>query len=309
MNMAKIVVTGATGTIGNAVCRHLLEQGDQPVALTRDPAAAASRLPQGVQAHAWREPLTQPAPAAALDGAQAVIHLLGEPISQRWTPAVKQLIRDSRVRSTRMLTEAIGALPDARRPKVLVSQSATGYYGARGAEELDEQASPGEDFLAGVVRDWEAEAQRAEPHCRVALMRTGVVLSGRGGALAKMLPFFRAGIGGPVAGGHQYVPWVHIDDVAGAMLHCMEDGAATGPVNLTAPEPVDNAHFSRALGRALHRPALLPVPAPALKLLYGEMSVIVTTGQRTVPKRLTELGFRFAHPQIAPALEEVLTQR
>ncbi len=307
--MAKIVVTGATGTIGNAVCRHLLEQGDEPVALTRDTAAAVSRLPPGVQAHAWRQPLTEPAPAAVLDGAQAVIHLLGEPISQRWTPAVKQRIRDSRVRSTRMLVQAISELPDDRRPKVLVSQSATGYYGDRGAEELDERATPGEDFLAGVVREWEEEAARAEPYCRVALMRTGVVLSASGGALAKMLPFFRAGIGGPVAGGHQYVPWVHIDDVAGAMLHCMEDGAATGPVNLTAPEPVDNAHFSRALGRALHRPALLPVPAPALKLLYGEMSVIVTTGQRAVPKRLAELGFRFAHPQIAPALEEVLTQR
>ena len=307
--MAKIVVTGATGTIGNAVCKHLLERGDQPVALSRNPASAASRLPQGVEVHAWREPQAQMAPAEALDGAQAIIHLLGEPISQRWTEPVKQLIRDSRVLSTRMLTETIAKLPEDRRPAVLISQSATGYYGPRGAEELDEQATPGEDFLAMVVRDWEQEALRAEQYCRVAVMRTGVVLSKSGGALAKMLPFFRAGIGGPVASGRQYVPWVHIDDVAAAMVHCIEDGGATGALNLTAPHPVENAEFSRALGRALHRPAVMPVPSLALKLLYGEMSVIVTTGQRAVPKRLAELGFRFAHPQIAPALEEVLTQR
>ncbi|MGC9221300.1 MAG: TIGR01777 family oxidoreductase [Solirubrobacteraceae bacterium] len=306
--MMKIVVTGATGTIGNAVCRRLLEQGHQPVALSRNPAGAAPRLPQGVQAHAWREPLTQPAPLEALDGASAVIHLLGEPISQRWTAPVKQLIRDSRVLSTRMLTQAIGQLPEDRRPAVLISQSATGYYGARGSEELDEQAAPGTDFLAGVVGDWEQEAQRAEQYCRVAVMRTGVVLSSSGGALAKMLPFFRAGIGGPVAGGRQYVPWVHIDDVASAMVHCLDDEAASGPLNLTAPRPVDNAEFSRALGHALHRPAVLPVPSSALRLLYGEMSMIVTTGQRAVPSRLTALGFRFAHPEIGPALEEVLRQ-
>jgi len=306
--MAKIVVTGATGTIGNALCRHLFEQGDQPVALSRDPASAASRLPQGVQVHGWTEPLREPAPSEALDGAQAVVHLLGEPISQRWTEPVKQLIRDSRVLSTRMLTETISQMPAERRPAVLISQSATGYYGPRGEEELDEQATPGGDFLAGVVRDWEQEALRAEQYCRVAVMRTGVVLSKRGGALAKMLPFFRAGVGGPVAGGRQYVSWVHIDDVAAAMLHCVEDGAASGPLNLTAPHPVDNAEFSRALGRALHRPSMLPVPSLALKLLYGDMSVIVTTGQRAVPRRLAELGFRFAHPEILPALEQVLSQ-
>jgi hypothetical protein len=308
MDMAKIVVTGATGTIGNAVCKHLLERGDQPVALSRDPATATSRLPQGVRVQAWPEPQAQTAPLDALDGAQAVIHLLGEPISQRWTEPVKQRIRDSRVLSTRMLTEAIGQLPGDRRPTVLISQSATGYYGPRGGEELDEQANPGDDFLARVVRDWEQEARRAEEHCRVAVMRTGVVLSRSGGALAKMLPFFRAGIGGPVAGGRQYVPWVHIDDVAAAMVHCIEDDGATGPLNVTAPHPVDNAEFSRALGRVLHRPALLPVPTLALKLLYGEMSVIVTTGQRAVPRRLTELGFRFANPEIGAALAQVLSR-
>ena len=306
--MAKIVVTGATGTIGNAVCKHLLERGDQPVALSRNPASAASRLPQGVEVHAWREPQAQMAPAEALDGAQAIIHLLGEPISQRWTEPVKQSIRDSRVLSTRMLTETIAKLPEDRRPAVLISQSATGYYGPRGAEELDEQATPGEDFLAMVVRDWEQEALRAEQYCRVAVMRTGVVLSKSGGALAKMLPFFRAGIGGPVASGRQYVPWVHIDDVAAAMVHCIEDGGATGALNLTAPHPVENAEFSRALGRALHRPAVMPVPSLALKLLYGEMSVIVTTGQRAVPRRLTDLGFHFAEPEIGPALKRVLSQ-
>lgn len=231
---------------------------------------------------------------------------MGEPVAQRWTPAAKRRIRDSRVLSTRMLVAALGQLPEERRPAVLVSQSATGYYGARGSEEMDESASPGSDFLASVVSAWEREAAAAAPLCRVAVTRTGVVLSPGAGALAKMLPFFRAGVGGPVAGGRQYVPWVHIDDVAAAILHCLDDGDAHGPLNLTAPRPVTNAEFSRALGRALHRPAALPVPGAGLKLLYGEMAMIVTTGQRAVPKRLEQLGFSFRHDEIEPALRDVL---
>jgi uncharacterized protein (TIGR01777 family) len=263
-------------------------------------------LPQGVEAHAWADPLGSPPPPEALSGAAAVIHLLGEPVSQRWTPEAKQRIRDSRVLSTRHLVSALRALDDDLRPAVLVSQSATGYYGPRGSEQLAEDASPGNDFLAGVVRDWEREALKAAPACRVVVTRTGVVLSPDGGALAKMLPFFRAGVGGPVAGGRQYVPWIHIDDLVAALLFCVERPALAGPVNATAPRPVDNAELSKALGKALHRPAVLPVPGFALKLLYGEMSEIVTTGQRAVPKQLEQAGFGFSQPEIEPALRDVL---
>jgi uncharacterized protein (TIGR01777 family) len=190
---------------------------------------------------------------------------------------------------------------------VLVSQSATGFYGPSDDRKLDERAEAGGDFLAGVVQAWEAEASAAEPILRVAQTRTGVVLSTRGGAVARMLPFFRFGLGGPVAGGRQYLSWVHIDDVVAGLRFVMEDSRATGPVNLTSPDPVTNAEFSRALGRALHRPAALPVPAFALRLLYGDMAEIVTTGQRVVPQRLLELGFQFRHPAIEPALRDVLS--
>jgi uncharacterized protein (TIGR01777 family) len=192
---------------------------------------------------------------------------------------------------------------------VLVSQSATGFYGPRDDRELDEKADAGKDFLAGVVRAWEGEASAAESMLRVVETRTGVVLSTRGGAIARMLPFFRLGIGGPVAGGHQYLSWIHLDDVVGGLLFAIEDSRVSGPVNLTSPEPVTNAEFSRALGRALHRPAVLPVPAPALQLLYGEMAEVVTTGQRVVPRRLRELGFEFRFPALEPALRDVLSDR
>lgn len=291
--------------IGGAVCRELLARGDQPVGLSRDPDGAAAELP-GVRWHAWPDPLATPPPSEALAAADGVIHLLGEPVSQRWTAAAKQRIRDSRVLSTRNLVAGLRSLDDGQRPAVLVSQSATGFYGPRGSEELDESASPGQDFLAGVVSAWEHEALKAAPACRVAVTRTGVVLSPGGGALAKMLPFFRAGIGGPVAGGRQYVPWIHIDDLVAALLFCLGAPEASGALNATAPRPVDNAELSKALGRVLRRPAVLPVPALALKLMYGEMSQIVTTGQRALPRRLEELGFSFAQPQLEPALRDVL---
>ncbi len=303
--MARIVVTGATGTIGTAVCEGLLARGDVAVALARDPARADSLLPPGSETQAWRNPLTEPPPVGALEDAAGVVHLLGEPVAQRWTDAAKRKIRDSRVESTRMLVAGLRQVAAERRPAVLVSQSATGYYGPSDDRELDEQAPAGTDFLAGVVKDWEAQALAAELP-RVAVTRTGVVLSPSGGALAKMLPFFRAGIGGPVAGGHQYVPWIHIDDVVAALLFCLDEPGASGPINVTAPNPVDNAELSRALGKALHRPAMLPVPAFALRLLYGEMAEIVTTGQRAVPRRLEQLGFVFGHPDVEPALRDVL---
>jgi uncharacterized protein len=257
--------------------------------------------------HGWADPVSEPPPAQALSGADAVVHLLGEPVAQRWTDQAKQSIRRSRVDGTRSLVQGLLALAPDRRPKALVSQSATGFYGPRGDEQLTEDAPAGDDFLAGVVVGWEGEAMRAaSSELRVAVTRTGVVLSPEGGALAKMLPFFRLGIGGPVAGGRQYVPWIHLDDVVGAMLLCLDNPQAVGAVNLTAPNPVTNAELSRTLGRVLKRPAVLPVPAFALKLLYGEMAQIVITGQRVVPARLTELGYAFGHPDLESALRDVL---
>jgi uncharacterized protein (TIGR01777 family) len=304
--MARIVVTGATGSIGIAVVDALRARGDEVVALSRDADRGQAVLGQGVEVHAWLQPTRTPPPAAALRGADAVVHLLGAPVAQRWNDDAKRAIRDSRELGTRMLVAGLRALGDGERPGTLVSQSATGFYGPRGPEPLDEQAPPGSDFLATVVVAWEQEAEQAAQLMRVVLTRTGVVLSPDGGALAKMLPFFRLGLGGPVAGGEQYVAWVHLDDVVGALLFCVDNGDASGPVNVTAPVPVTNAELSRALGHALGRPAILPVPAVALRLLYGEMSQMVSTGQRVIPERLRELGYRFQHPQIEAALVDVL---
>lgn len=302
----RVLITGATGTIGIALADAGRVRGDAIVALSRDPERGQRVLGDGVEVHAWPDPTQAPPPPEALAGVDAVVHLLGEPVAQRWTAEARERIRDSRVLGTRMLVQALAALPESQRPGVLVSQSATGFYGPRGDAPLDEHASAGDDFLAEVVVAWEAEARAAESLMRVAYTRTGVVLSPSGGALSKMLPFFKLGIGGPVAGGHQYVPWIHLDDVVGALLHCAENGDAAGPVNVTAPNPVTNTDLSRALGRALGRPAVLPVPGFAIKLLYGEMAEMVTTGQRVVPARLRELGYDFRHPDVEPALRDVL---
>jgi uncharacterized protein (TIGR01777 family) len=305
----RVAVTGATGLIGSAVVHALIDRGDYVVALTRDSARARSVLGSGAEPHDWPNPAQAPPPPAALDGAGGVIHLLGEPIAQRWSEQGKRAIRDSRVLGTRQLVAGIAALPQERRPRTLISQSAAGYYGPRGDERLDETAEAGDDFLADVTRAWEREATAAagvDPDLRVALTRTGVVLAARGGALARMLPPFKLGVGGPVAGGRQYVPWIHLDDVARAMLHLLDDDRATGPINLTAPEPATNAELSRALGHVLHRPAVLPVPGAILRLMYGEMASVVLTGQRVVPRRLIELGYEFAHSDLEAALGDVL---
>lgn len=306
----RIVVTGATGVIGAAFTRAALERGDELVVLTRDRHKAVDALGGRVEAHEWPEPKRRPPPSEALAGSDAVVHLLGEPIAQRWTPSTKTEIHDSRVLSTRSVVAGLTALGESERPKILVCQSATGYYGPRGDEPLAEDATPGDDFLAEVVRDWEREALKAAdlPAMRVALTRTGVVLSPEGGALAKMLPPFKLGVGGPVAGGRQYVPWVHLDDVVGALLHCVSDDRAEGPINVTAPTPVTNAELSKTLGHVLHRPAMFPVPGIALRLLYGEMGTIVITGARVVPQRLAELGYGFRYPALEGALREVLNR-
>jgi uncharacterized protein (TIGR01777 family) len=308
MNALRVTISGATGLIGAGVVDALRKQGAEVTVLSRDPARARERFAAdgdpSVQAFAW-DLLREPAPVDALNGRDAVVHLAGENVAQRWSEQAKRAIRDSRVVGTRNLLA--GLLEAKPRPRTLITGSAIGYYGARGDEPLDEEAPPGSDFLAGVCAEWEAEAQQAaDLGMRVVTVRTGVVLDGGGGALAKMLPPFRLGVGGPIAGGRQYMSWIHRDDEIGMIVAALSDERWSGPINATAPEPVTNREFSHALGRALHRPALLPVPGAALGLLYGEMAQVVTTGARVVPAKPLVLGYDFRHPRLDEALESAL---
>jgi uncharacterized protein (TIGR01777 family) len=280
----RVAVTGASGLIGTRLAGALRARGDE---------AAGISLRAGA-----------PSPQA-LAGTDAVVHLAGEPVAQRWTQAARERIRDSREQGTRLLVEAIAAADP--RPSVLVTASGVGYYGSHGDEPLAEDAQPGDDFLAQVCVAAEREAAAATAHgVRVVMLRTGVVLDRSGGALAKMLPPFRLGVGGPVAGGRQYLSWIHIDDLVAMYVRAIDDPSWSGAVNATAPEPVTNADFSKALGRALHRPAIAPVPAIALRAMYGAMAEIVTEGQRAVPRRAQELGFDFRHPDLDEALADAL---
>lgn len=300
----RVTLTGATGLIGPRLIKALQARGDEVTVLTRSPEKARAAL-QDVEAVAWAQPTAEPAPATALSGRDAVVHLAGEPVAQRWSADAKRRIDDSRVLGTRNLVAGMRAADPS--PPVLVSASAVGYYGPRGSEELPEDTPPGDDFLAGVCVRWEQEAQRAgEAGARVVLVRTGVVLDAGGGALAKMLPPFKLGVGGPVAGGEQYMPWIHLDDLVGIYVRAIDDAAWSGPVNGAAPAPVTNAAFSKALGRVLRRPAFAPIPGAAIRLLYGEMAVIVTEGQRAIPRRTTELGYRFVHTDVEPGLRSAL---
>lgn len=305
----RVTVTGASGLIGSALVAELGEQGAEVTVLSRDPSSAREQL--SVEAVRW-DPLAEPAPVEALTGRDAVVHLAGENIAQRWSARAKRAIRDSRVLGTRNLLAGLEAAGEAesggrQRPRTLISGSAVGYYGPRGEEPLDEDAPPGSDFLAQTCVAWEAEAQRAVAlGMRVALIRTGVVLNREGGALRKMLPPFQLGVGGPVAGGEQYMSWIHREDLLGMICAALQDERWSGPVNGTAPEPVTNRELSHALGHALHRPSLLPVPGFALGLLYGEMAEIVTTGARVMPAKALVLGYGFRYPELAEALRAAL---
>jgi uncharacterized protein (TIGR01777 family) len=301
---SRVTITGATGLIGAGLVNALRARGAEVTVLSRDPARARERFAgdEGppVQAFAW-DLMREPAPAEALSGRDAVVHLAGENVAQRWSDKAKQAIRDSRVIGTRNLLAGLRAASD--RPRTLIAGSAIGYYGARGEEPLDEEAPAGSDFLARVCVEWEAEAEKAAELA----MRVVSVRDSQGGALAKMLPPFRLGIGGPVAGGGQYVSWIHRDDEIGMIVAALQDERWSGPINATAPEPVTNRELSHALGRALHRPALLPVPGAALGLLYGEMAQIVTTGARVMPAKGLVLGYEFRHPRLDEALRSALS--
>jgi len=302
----RVTVTGATGLIGPALVAALQAREAQVTVLSRDPERVHRRFDSTgqVEAVGW-DLMQEPAPTAALEGRDAVVHLAGENVAQRWTSKARQAIRESRVAGTRHLVEGLRNCDPC--PSTLVSGSAIGYYGSRGEEPLDEDAAPGEDYLANVCAEWESEAARAsELAVRVVQVRTGVVLDRSGGALKRMLPPFRLGVGGPVAGGRQYISWIHRDDLVGIILAALYDERWRGPVNATAPEPVSNHDFSRALGAALHRPSLLPVPGAALRLLYGEMAEIVTAGARAMPAKALVLGYEFRHPRLAEALTSAL---
>ncbi len=299
-----VLVSGATGFIGRTLCAAIKERGVPFTAFSRRPDRAKSLLPGVKEAYRWR-PKLEPAPLAAIQGAGALVHLAGASVVGRWNKHKKQDIRESRVVGTRHLVEAIGEAKS--KPGVLVCASAVGYYGSRGEEELTEESGPGSDFLAEVCQAWEAEARRAEEfHVRVVMLRIGMVLGREGGALKQMLIPFKLGLGGPVGNGQQWVPWVSIDDVIGIILHAIEVGKVKGPINVTAPNPVRNAEFTKTLGHALHRPAFLPAPAIGLKLLLGEFADVLLTSQRIIPKQIQETGYKFTHPTLEAALRAIL---
>jgi uncharacterized protein (TIGR01777 family) len=258
-----------------------------------------------VQFWQWAEPAETDPPAESLEGSDAVVHLAGEPVAQRWNTAVKQRIRSSRVEGTRHLVKAISRLD--RKPAVLVSGSAVGFYGSRGDEVLTEESAPGQGFLPQICEDWEQQAQQAGAEgVRVVCVRTGIVLGMEGGALPQMLPPFRLGVGGRLGSGRQWMPWIHIADIAGLIDFAVKTGSLQGPLNGCAPNPVTNEEFSRDLGQALHRPALLPVPEFSLKLLFGEMAGVMLASQRAVPKTALAHNYQFRFPQLPAALAQLL---
>lgn len=264
---------------------------------------AGTNLPGGIRLSAW-DPAKGEPPADSLRDADAVIHLAGEPVAQRWSADAKLRIRDSRVAGTRNLVEALAKLP--QRPQVLVSASAVGYYGSRGDETLTESSAAGSGYLAEVCQAWEKEAQAAEAlGMRVVQVRTGIVLDARGGALQRMLPPFRMGVGGKIGDGKQWMPWIHAQDLVDLYRFALEQ-PLKGPLNGVAPYPVVNADFTKGLAGALKRPAFLPVPALALRLLFGEMAGVLLASQRVLPKAAEAAGFRFQFPQLGPALADAL---
>ena len=290
-----VAITGASGLIGRALVARLRSNGRRVRRLVR---SARSDAPDDI---VW-DPMRGVLNPRDLEGAEAVVHLAGEPIAQRWTGSRREAIRESRVRGTELLARAIAAVE--RTPSVMLSGSAVGYYGDRGDEALGEESASGTDFLAGVAREWEASTAAAkDAGVRVVLLRTGVVLSPHGGALERLLPPFRLGVGGPLGTGRQWMSWIALDDHLNAMEHALATTGLHGPVNLVSPNPVTNAEFAATLGRVLGRPALIPVPSFALELLYGEMArATILAGQRVLPKALLRSGFKFAHPTLEEAL-------
>lgn len=292
-------ITGATGLIGAALADSVTASGHEAVGLSRSPASAVSRVPALKAACAPDDPDTY-------RGTDVVVHLAGEPVAGRWTQAKRERIRASRIDGTRALVQSLARLPSADRPKVLVSASAVGYYGDRGDEELDEESGPGDDFLAGICADWEAEAVKARDlGVRVVLLRTGIVLSPAGGALKEMLLPARLGLSGPLGGGQQWWSWIHLADLV-RLIEFAASSDVEGPLAATSANPVPQREFARTLGRVLHRPAFLPAPAWALRLVLGGFATELLTSKRLLPRRALAAGFEFEHPELEAALVDLL---
>jgi uncharacterized protein len=300
----RVVITGGSGLIGSEVARDLGGAGYEVVILTRDPAKAGP-LPPNTRAVRW-DGRTAEGWGGLLDGETGILHLAGDSIaSGRWTAEKKRRIRDSRVESGKAVLEAIRQA--STKPRVLLQGSAVGYYGPCGDEVVTEHHARGHDFLADVCVAWEASTAEAESlGVRRPLLRTGIVLSKKGGALPKMALPFRVMAGGPLGNGRQWMPWIHIADEVGAIRFLLENEGAFGAFNLTAPNPLRNRDFSRALGKALKRPALAPAPSFALRAVLGEMADMLLEGQRAVPQRLLEAGYAFRYPEALPALRDLL---
>lgn len=295
----KILVTGSRGLVGSALVRHLTGMGHFVVRLVRSqPDRDRGDL-------AW-DPISGRIDRGKMEDLDAVVHLAGEPILGLWTRSKRERLYSSRVTATEFLCEALSGLQ--RRPRLLISASAVGYYGSRGDTWLTENSTPGSGFLAELCQDWERATElAARAGLRVALLRTGIVLSPDGGALKQMMPVFKTGLGGPIGMGRHYMSWISMDDAVGAIVHILHTESLRGPINLVAPQPVTNREFSHTLGRVLGRPAFLPVPAPLLRLLPGGMArETLLASQRAAPDRLTQSGYTFQHPELEHALRHLL---
>ena len=300
-----IFVTGGTGFVGRNLVSRLVGDGHTVTALSRSDKAS-ERLPEEtsivlgdpIEPGAWQE---------SIKGQDCIINLAGTSLFSRWTPETKKLIRESRISTTRNVVEAIG--PARERGVLLFSTSAVGYYGFHGDEELTEESPPGDDFLAQVAVEWENEALRAEEKgARVVITRFGIVLGEGGGALGQMISIFRKYLGGPLGSGNQWFSWIHMGDLVGAFVFLMAHREISGPVNLTAPNPVRNEELARALGKAMHRPSFLPAPGFMLKLLLGEFGSVLLEGQRVIPRKLLDSGYVFIYPEIDGALQSLIME-
>jgi uncharacterized protein (TIGR01777 family) len=302
--LMRALVTGATGFVG----RRLLARLDRPIVLTRSAAKARGELAgRAVEIHEW-DLNAGPPPSEALDDVEVVFHLAGESVAGgRWTKRRKERIRGSRVEGTRNLVDALAKLPQTRRPKALVSASAVGYYGSRGEEALTEQSPPGDDFLAEVCVAWEREAERAaDAGIRTSMLRISIVLGPDGGALKKMLPPFKLGLGGRLGSGRQWMPWIYVDDLAALFIHVAAHDEIHGPLNAVAPVAVRNRDFTKALARELHRPAFLPAPYFGLRLLFGEIATVLFASQKVEPRVAIESGFVYRYARLDDALHAAL---
>ncbi|HKL53936.1 MAG TPA: TIGR01777 family oxidoreductase [Wenzhouxiangellaceae bacterium] len=298
----RILITGATGFIGQPLCRELADKDHELLAVSRSPDEARDKLPEGTDIQANISDFIDAAP-------EAVINLAGEPIAEgRWTDEKKRRIVESRVDITRAIVELCGKAENP--PNVLVSASAMGYYGDQGDREVTEDTPPNHEFVHEICDRWESEARKAEAcGARVAIARIGLVLDQGGGMLARTLTPFKLGLGGRLGDGTQYMPWIHREDMVRVLIFLLERDELSGPFNASAPNPVTNAEFTQALANALHRPAVLPAPAIALKLAFGEMSRLLLTGAKMLPKRLEEAGFEFRYAELKEALAEILDSK